>query len=187
MKCLRKDNPKKSLVNGNPLYKEIPHTGKSFIQGEPLVNIRGNHLQREINYTRKPLIYGNSCKVNALFNKGAHPRPSLFEESSVHLDISKTIGKTKETKTAKEVKATTIKNHRENQTKTKKPKLSDPCRPKWTWVWKFWFLCLCLFSLWFLVVFALTSLVVLVSFVFPMVFDVFKLLHCMFKRVPGNN
>ena len=76
-------------------------------------------MQREINYTRKPLIYGNSCKVNALFNKGAHPRPSLFEESSVHLKISKTIGKTKETKTTKEVKATTIKNHRENQNKQK--------------------------------------------------------------------
>ena len=68
-------------------------------------------MQREINYTRKPLIHGNSCKVNALFNKGAHPRPSLFEESSVHLKISKTIGKTKETK---EVNAKTIKNHREN-------------------------------------------------------------------------
>ena len=34
---------------------------------------------------------------------------SLFEESSVHLNISKTIGKTKETKTTKEVKATTSK------------------------------------------------------------------------------
>ncbi len=51
-------------------------------------------MQREINYTRKPLIYGNSCKVNALFNKGAHPRPSLFEEKC---------------------KFETIKNHRENQ------------------------------------------------------------------------
>jgi len=105
VKCLRKDNPKKSLVNGNPLYKEIPHTGKSFIQGEPLVNIRGNHLQREINYTRKSLIHGNSCKVNALFNKGAHPRPSLFEESSVPLEISKTIGKTTTTKTNKTMSA----------------------------------------------------------------------------------
>ena len=74
----------------------------------------------EINYRRKLLIYGNSCQVNALFNKGAHPRPSLFEESSVHLKISKTIGKTKETKTTKEVKAKTIKNHRENQKKQKK-------------------------------------------------------------------
>ena len=36
--------------------------------------------------------------------------------------------------------------------------------------------------------FALTSLVVvLVSLVFPMVFDVLNCLHCMFKRVPGNN
>ena len=38
-----------------------------------------------------------------------------------------------------------------------------------------------------LIVVALTSLVVLVSLVFPMVFDVFKLLHCIFKRVPGTN
>ena len=90
-------------------------------------------MQREINYTRKPLIYGNSCKVNALFNKGAHPRPSLFEESSVHLNISKTIGKTNETKTTKEVKGKTIKHHRENQTTTK-TQHSDPCRPKWAWV-----------------------------------------------------
>ena len=43
------------------------------------------------------------------------------------------------------------------------------------------------YSLWLLIVVALTSLVVLVSLVFPMVFDVLKLLHCMFKRVPGNN
>ena len=88
-------------------------------------------MQREINYTRKPLIYGNSCKVNAFFNKGAHRRPSLFDESSVHLKISKTIGKTKETKTTKEVKATTIKNHRANQNNIKEilQKL-----PKWTWV-----------------------------------------------------
>ena len=114
MKCLRKDNPKKSLVNGNHLYKEIPHTGKSFIQGEPLVIIRGNHLQREINYTRKPLIYKNSCKVNASFNKGVHPRPNLFEESSVHLKISKPSGKPKKPKQPK-VKAKTIKNHRDNQ------------------------------------------------------------------------
>ena len=101
----------KSRIQGNPSYR------KSFMQGEPLANIRGNHLQREINYTRKPLIYGNSCKVNALFNKGAHPRPSLFEESNVHLKISKAIGKTKETKTTKEVKAKTMNNFRENQTK----------------------------------------------------------------------
>ena len=58
-------------------------------------------MQRETNYARKPLIYGNSCKMNALFNKGAHPRPSLFDESSVHLKISKTIGKPKKPKQPK--------------------------------------------------------------------------------------
>ena len=90
-------------------------------------------MQREINYTRKHFIYGNSCKVNALFNKGAYPRPSLFEESSVHLEISKAIGKTKGTKATKEVKANNYQKPSRKQT-TKKPKLSDPCRPKWTWV-----------------------------------------------------
>ena len=80
-----------------------------YTRGTPRKH-RGNHLHREeINYTRKTLVYGNSCKVNALFNKGAHPCPSLFEESSVHLNTSKTIGRAKETKTIKEVKATTIK------------------------------------------------------------------------------
>ena len=58
-------------------------------------------MQREVNYTKKPLIYGNSCKVNALFNKGAHPRPSLFEESRVHVKISKTMGKPKKPKQPK--------------------------------------------------------------------------------------
>ena len=45
----------------------------------------------------------------------------------------------------------------------------------------------CWFTQWLLVVFALASLVVLVSLVSPMAFDVLKLLHCTFKRVPGNN
>ena len=45
----------------------------------------------------------------------------------------------------------------------------------------------CWFSRWLLIVFALSSLVVLVSLVFPMVLDVLKLSHCMFKSVPGNN
>ena len=49
------------------------------------------------------------------------------------------------------------------------------------------FLCLFVGFSMVLIVFALTFLVVLVSLVFPMVFDVLKLLHCMFKRVPGNN
>ena len=166
MKCLRKDNPKKSLVNGNPLYNKIPHTGKLFIQGEPLVNIRENHLQRDINYTRKPLIYGNPCKVNALFNKGAHPRPSLFEESSVHLKISKTTGKTTETKTTKEVKASTIKNRRENQNNNNCQThvgQSGHGSESLVFVLLFWF------SLWLLIVFALASLVGLISVVFPMV------------------
>ena len=86
----------------NPSYRAVKYT-----RGTPR-NMTGNHLQKASNYTRKPLIYGNPCKVNALFSKGAHPRPSLFEESGVHLKISKTTGKTAETKTTKEVKETNI-------------------------------------------------------------------------------
>ena len=39
--------------------------------------------------------------MNALFNKGAHPRPSLFGESNVHLKISKPPGKPKKPKQPK--------------------------------------------------------------------------------------
>ena len=120
-------------------------------------------MQREINYTRKPLIYGNSCKVNAFFNKGAHRRPSLFDESSVHLKISKTIGKTKETKTTKEVKAKTIKNHRENQ----KNKTFRPMSAKVDMGLKVLLFFVSLVFSTVLIVFALTSLVVLLFVGFP--------------------
>ena len=76
----------KPLKSGNPLYKEIQYKGKSFIQGEPLVNTMGNHVKgnpvykkipykKEIPYTRKPLTCGNSCKVKCL-RKG-NPKKSL--------------------------------------------------------------------------------------------------------------
>ena len=125
--------------------------------------------------------------MNALFNKGAHPRPSLFEESSVHLKMSKTIGKPKKPKQPKRSRQKLSKTIE----KTKNKKQQQNCQ---THVGQSGhgsesvdvFVC-GWFSQWLLIVFALTSLVVLVSLVFPMVFDVFKLLHCMFKRVPGNN
>ena len=161
-KCIKKDSPKKSVVNVNPLYKEIPDTGNYSVQGEPLVNIRGNHLQMGTNYIRKPLIYGNSCKVNALFNKGAHPRPSLFGESNVHLKISKPSGKPKKPKQSMQKLQKPLR----KQSKTTN-KSSDPCQPKWTWVWRFCFVFWV--SRWCLIVVALTSLVVLVSLVFPVV------------------
>ena len=141
----------------------------------------------EINYIRTPLIYGNSCKVNALFNKGAHPRLSLFEESSVHLNISKTIGKTKEAKTTKEVKATTIKNHRENQQTQLSQIIAKTMSAKVDMGLKVLF---CLVILVFSMVFGSFCLDLFGCFGFfgfPYGFDVFKLLHCMFKRVPGNN
>ena len=141
-------------------------------------------MQREINYTRKPLIHGNSCKVNALFNKGAHPRPSLFEESSVHLKISKTIGKTKETDNQRG-QCNSYQQQSRKQAINKNKQTFRPMSANVDMGLKvlsllFWF------SRWFLIVFDLNSLVVLVSLVFPMVLDVFKLVHCMFKRVPWN-
>ena len=101
-------------------------------------------MQREINYARKPRIYGNSCKVNALFNKGAHPCPSLFEESSVHSKIPKSTGKTKETKTTKEVKAKTIKTIE----KTTHNKTTETFRPMSAKVDMGLKVCFC-FVLWF--------------------------------------
>ena len=83
-------------------------------------------MQRGINHTRKLFVFGNPCKVNALFKKGAHPRPRFLEESSVHLDISGTIGKAKETKTTEEANATIVntigdKRKRQQQTNTFRP------------------------------------------------------------------
>ena len=101
------------------------------------------------------------------------------------MKISKTIGKTKETKTTKEVKGKTIKNHRDN--KNKETKIFNPMSAKVDMGLKVLVSFVLLFSRWFLIVFVLASLVVLVSLVFPMVFDVSKLFHCMFKHVLGNN
>ena len=141
----------------------------------------------EINYMRKPLIYGNSCKVNALFNKGAHPRPSLFEESSVHLNISKTIGKTKETKTTKEVKTTTI--QKPSRKPNKRGKHNKTVRPMSAKVDMGLKVLFCLFVLVFSMVFDSSCLDLFGCFGFvgfPYGFDVFKLLHCMLKRVPSS-
>ena len=74
--------------------------------------------------------------------------------------------KTKETKTTKEVKATTVKNHRENQTRNQNFQThvgqsghgSESCVFSFLFFW---------FPRWFLIVFALASLVVLVSLGFP--------------------
>ena len=101
-----------------------------------------------------------------------HPTPTLQGESCVNLIISKTIGKTSKTKTTKEVKAKTIKNHWGNQknktTKTFGPMtLFGDISPK----------VLFLFFPMFLTVFALASLVVLFVWVFLMVFDIFNLVH----------
>ena len=170
----------------------IPYTRTSIIQGNNLYKgnprkYKGNHLQREINYTRKPLIYGNSCSVNALSNKGAHPRPSLFEESSVHLETSKNHRKNQRNQTIQRGQDKNYQNHKENQTNQNKQTFR-PMSSKVDMGLGVLFFCFVLvFFRWFLIVFALTSLTVLVSLVCPMVFDVLKLLHRMFKLVPGNS
>ena len=62
----------KPFLNGNPVYKELHYNGNYVIQGEPLINIRGNRLQREdqlykeIPYKGKPLIQGNPLHVETL-------------------------------------------------------------------------------------------------------------------------
>ena len=87
------------------------------------------------------------------------------------------------TKNNKEVNGQTVENNRETQ----KNKNTQIVRPMSAKVDMGLTVCFLLVSQWFLIVVALAPLVVLVSLVFPMVFDVLKLLHCMFKRVPGNN
>ena len=118
-----------TLIQGNPSYNEIMHT-----RGTPRTYKDGNHLQSEINYTRDPLIYGNSCKVKALFNKGAHPRPSLLDESNAHMYMSKAIGTNKpRNQNNQRGQGNNYQKPSRKQNK-QKTQLSDPCRPKWTWV-----------------------------------------------------
>ena len=124
-------------------------------------------MQSEINYTRDPLIYGNSCKVKALFNNGARPRPSFLDESSAHMYMSKAIGETKENKTSKEVKANTIKHHRENQRQTNPNTTVGPISPNADMGPEVLLVCfvVCCSSRWCFIVVALTTLVVLFCFV----------------------
>ena len=111
--------------------------------------------------------------MDALFNKGAHPRPSLFEESSAHLKITKPSGNQRNQNNQRGQGNNFQKPSRKPDI-SNETKLFDLCRPKWTWVRKFCLLsCLCLLSRWFLVVFVLTSLVVLL-FGFPAGFSCFQ-------------
>ena len=104
-----------------------------------------------------------------------HPTPILQDESCVNLKISK---KHREPKQKKENQRGQCQNHQKplgkQQTKHKKQNF-------WTYVAEeghrsksFVFVRCFWFSRWFLIVFALTSLVVLVSLVLPMAFDMFK-------------
>ena len=125
-------------------------------------------------------------KRNALFNKGAHPRPSLCDKSSVHLKISKTIGKTKETKRTKEVKG---KQHTQNieNTKHNKYKQNVQIYVAQTGHRSKSVFCLFVFGIIgvFLQVVPLIALVILFSFWFYLWLLMFS--NFMFKHVPGNN
>ena len=79
-------------------------------------------------------------------------------------NVKKPLGKPKKNKTTKEVNAKTIKNHWENRTNTKNKFWTyDPLRRHRSKS----FVVFCLLSQWFLMVSALTSLVVLFFFGFP--------------------
>ena len=169
------------LIHGNPLCKEIQYKGKSRVKGTP--------LYKDINYTRKPLIHGNSCKVKCLIQqRGASPSESFREIKCTFEHIKHHRGKPKKSKEKKRSRGK-LANTSRIQTKTKQNKqhktLSDLCRPNRTCL-KVVFCLFVWYSRCFLQVCPLTSLVLLVSLVSPMVVDVFKLLHCMFKHVPGN-
>ena len=87
------------------------------MQGEPAVNIRRTHLWREINYTRKPFIHGNLCKVKCLIQQRGASTSEPFRRIKCTFENIKTTGKTKTNKRTKEVKGKTCKTHRQYQTK----------------------------------------------------------------------
>ena len=71
----------KTLINANPLCKEIHYQGKSFLKGNPRKyngksREKGNPLYKETPYTRKPFTCGNSCKVKCL--RKNNPKKSLI-------------------------------------------------------------------------------------------------------------
>ena len=170
VKCLKKGNPKKSLVNGNPSYREM-----IYARGTPR-KYKGNSLVREINYTRKPLIHGNSCKVKCLIQQGGASTSEPFREIKCTFEDIKTIGKPKETKTTKEVKEKTCTTTSIIPTKQTNNTTVRPMSPKPDTGLKVE-LCVCFVGIidFVVQVFPLTSLVLLVSLVFPIVVDVFKL------------
>ena len=96
-----------------------------------------------------------------------------------------TIGKTKETKTTKEAKAKTIKNHKENKQNKRNQNFQTHVGQSGHGSESFVFVFLVspmVFDSFCLGLFCCFGF-----FGFPYGFDVLKLLHCMFKRVPGNN
>ena len=123
----------------------------------------------EISYQGKSLI-----KVNPLYHKHVYLNVSrhTLKHTMQKFQNIKTIGKTKEPKQPKRSRQKLSTTHRENQTHKQSHNFQTHVHfgrhGSFFCLFCFWF------SRWLSIVFALTSLVVLVSLVFPMVLDIFK-------------
>ena len=167
VKCLRKGNPKKSLVNGNPLYKEIPHTGEKIIQGEPLVNVTGiTCKEKSINYTRTRIMFKN--RVNFIQQRSASTSEPFRGIKCTCENVKKPSGKAKKPKQPKRSRQNLSKTIGETK-KQKENKTFGPMSPRMEMGPKVVFIIVVL-SMLFLIVVVLTSVVVLVCLVFPVAF-----------------
>ena len=84
-------------------------------------------MQREINYTRKPLIHGNSCKVKCLIQqRGASTSEPFREIKCTFENIKKNREIPKKPKEPKRSREKLVKNI--ENTKNNKIKISDLCR-----------------------------------------------------------
>ena len=107
-----------------------------------------------------------------------HPTPILQGESCANLVVPKTIGKTKKTKQPKRSRQKPSKTIGKTQKTTTKKQTFEPMTLFDDIGSKvLLFLCFSLNSQWFLMVLALTSVVVLFFLVFPMVFDILNRVH----------
>ena len=125
----------KSLIQGNPAYREIMYT-----RGTPR-KYNGKSLAKRKQLYKKPPIYGNSCQVNALLNKRSASTSEPFRGIKCTFENTKNHRENQRNQNNQRGQGKNYQQPSRKPNKTKKPKLSDPCRPKWTWVWKFWFLC----------------------------------------------
>ena len=142
--------------------------GKSIIQGNPL------YMEARV-------------KSECLIQRRGASNSEPFEGIKYTCENIKTIGGNQQQQNNQRGQGKNYQKPSIKPKEPKQPKRQDLCRPKWTWVLSFCCVCMCSFSRWWLMAFTLASLAVLFVLVAPMVFDVCKLLHCMFKLLPGNN